>query len=467
MAEGRTLMQPADEQLDDTDYVGADLSGPSKREKMSSIFGTAGNAYKPMQPREVITYLEGLKGLIAFEAFLWVFMRTFVPGASFESIKANPFPPRYQSVLREIFSPLFWDGNLQSSFFVILSARLVCVRFLRNPDATAMAGSLFRRGLRLFFPCAVALAICMALSWSGGFANVEATAVALDNRIPETPYRIPHALAWFNSVFDLFWHISGTQAGVRAFPTGQLWIVSVAYQESFTVYMIMLCLPFMTKRWALSGMFLFTLCAYWVSSWAWYGGTGLMIAHVVHNMNIAETAKSGISLPRIKRKISSYWVPALFFSIGVILKYVYQVAEPNKINDELILRTPIYGGGLNRDFSVNEPQQRISSWFVVVGVLMFLELNTMLQRVFSNPLFRYLGRISFSMFLLQGCIMYTLGLRLNFTLQVTNAWSAPLAQFVVFAAMLPMTLICADLFTRLVDNPSKWVADYLFDWIRK
>ncbi|ORY76055.1 hypothetical protein BCR37DRAFT_383611 [Protomyces lactucae-debilis] len=468
MAEGRTLMTPGlDEQLDETDYVGADLTGPSPREKMAAILGTVDNVYKPLQPRETIAYIEGFKGLIAFEAFLWVFMRTIVPGASFESIAANPYPPRYQSVLREIFSPLFWDGNLQASFFIILSARLVCVRFLRNPDATAMAGSLFRRGLRLFFPCAVALAICMGLSYGNGFALVEATAGALENRIPETPYKIPHALAWFNSVFDLFWHITGTQAGVRAFPTGQLWIVSVVYQESFTVYMVMLCLPFMTKRWAFWSMGVFSLLGYWVSSWAWYGGTGLMIAHAVHNMNIADSAKHGISVPRLKQKVSAYVVPAVFLSIGVILKYVYQVAEPNKINDELVFRTPVYGGGLSRDISVNEPTQRISSWFVVVGCLMFLEMNTLLQKIFSNPLFRYLGRISFSWFLLQGCIIYTLGLRINFNLQIQKEWAAPLAQFVVFLITLPLSVVCADVFTRLVDNPSKWLADYLFDWIRK
>lgn len=472
-AEGASLMHQRqaqhEEQLDDADFVGAEVENdPKTYTPLAKVFGDWGN-YRPAgQPQKTIGYLEGLKGLIAFEAFLWVFFRTIVPGAVFESLEQNTYsPPRYQSVLREVFSPMFWDGNLQASFFVIISARLVAVRFLSNPSAESMAGTLFRRGLRLWFPTAVALAIATIINYAGGFEAITHNAEILNNHIPEVPYKIPNAWAFFNSVFNLFWYIDGTQAGVKAFPTGQLWIVPIVYQESFTVYMIMLMFPYMTRGTRFYGMLGFIVVAWWLQSWSWYGVTGLLFADGVIGMNFIEVAKKGLKVPYLKKRLSTYYAAGFFLGLGIVLKYVYEVADPNKINDELIVHTPIYGGGLNRDFDVNQPHQRISSWFMVVGALMFIEMNVLGQKIMANPLFRYLGRISFSWFLTQSCIIYTVGLQLNLRLQYIDHWAAPLAQFVTFLVCLITTIACADVFTRIVDNPSKWLADYLFDWIRR
>lgn len=466
--ENANLLNPtADEALDASDFVGAEVPPPTTTGKLAGVFGALSTHRIPNQPQKTLGYYEGLKGLIAFEAFLWVFMRTVVPGAVFESLAENPSPPRYQSVLREVFSPLFWDGNLQASFFVIISARLVCVRYLTNKTAESMAGTLFRRGLRLWFPTAVALMIATVINYCGGFEAIVINARELGNNIPEVPYKIPTALAWFNSVFDLFWYISGTQAGVRAFPTGMLWIVPVVYQESFTVYMIMLMLPFMTKGSRFWGLCAFIAVSWWVQSWAWSSTTGLLFAEVFMNLNGLEETKKGMGLPRTQKRLSYYWVASFFLFVGVTLKYVYEDAFPNHINDELIVHTPVYGGGLNRDYDVNQPQQRVSSWFVIVGAMLFIEMNTFAQKLLANPVFRYLGRISFSWFLIQSCIIYTVGLQLNLRLQVIDHWSAPLSQFVSFVVCLVTTIASADVFARLVDNPSKWLADAAFDWIRR
>lgn len=467
--EDASLMHNADEQLNEQDFVGADFDRErlTRRQKLANFFGGVAGYRHSSQPRHNVGYLEGLKGLIAFEAFLWVFMRCIVPGATFESLTENATPPRYQSVLREVFSPLFWDGNLQASFFVILSARIVCIRFLENRTAEAMAGTLFRRGLRLWFPVAVSLGISNAVNHAGGYDAVRYQAEIFANHLPEVPYKLPTALSYFNAVFNLFWYISGTQAGVRAFPTGMLWIVPIVYQESFTVYALMLLLPYMTRGWRFWGLICFIVVSWWVDSWAWYGATGLLFGELVLDLNFIEAAKSGMPLPKTRKRLSYYWLAGIFTTIGVVLKYVYEDAAPNHINDELIVHTPIYGGGLNRDYDINQPQQRVSSYFLVIGVLMFLEMNVILQKIFDNPVFRYLGRISFGWFLTQSIVIYTVGIQLNLRLQYVDGWGQATAQLAVFAAMLVTTLVCGDVFTRLVDNPSKWLADWMFDWIRR
>lgn len=246
-----------------------------------------------------------------------------------------------------------------------------------------------------------------------------------------------------------------------------LWIVPIVYQQSFTVYMVMLMFPYMTKDSRVWGLVAFIVCAWWVESWAWYSLTGLLFAEIVINMNFIEYAKSGVALPKTQKRLSYYWVAGFFLAVGIILKYVYEDAFPNAINDELIVHTPIYGGGLNRNYDINQPHQRVSSWFVIVGALLFIELNVFAQKLLANPVSRYFGRISFGWFLTQSSIIYTIGLQLNLRLQYIDHWTPPLAQFVTFLACLVSTIVVADLFTRLVDNPSKSLADWLFAWIRR
>lgn len=437
--------------------------------RMADIFGSFDLHRQPTQPQRTVGYLEGLKGLMALEAFLWVFMRTIVPGAVFESLKYfDGRAPRFQSVLRELLSPLFWDGSLQAAFFIMISARIVCIRFVREGTPVSMAGSLFRRGIRLWIPVAVALAIATAVSHAGGFDLIPINALITGNKIPEVPYQLPNAWAYLNSVFNIFWSTDKLQAGNKAFPTGQLWIVSVIFQESYTVYMTMLLLPYLTKSWRLWALSVFGVISWWVHSWAWYGITGLMFTDAVVNMDFVESTKQGIRIPKTKKRFSVAWVAGLCFAIGIIQKYVWADAAPSKINDEYIVHTSPYGsGGFNQNYSLNEPIPRVDNFFTVIGVLLFIELSPVLQRIFANPVFRYLGRISFSWFLIQSTFIYSAGLNINSKLVNTINMAEGVSAWITFVACLFVTILGADIFTRLVDNPSKKLADFLFVWIRE
>ena len=88
-------------------------------------------------------YLTGLRGILALESLLWIFFQTFVPAL----VSTDTHGPTYQRVLRTVLCVPFWNESLISSFFIILSARSICVPFLQNPCAATYAGSLIRRPL--------------------------------------------------------------------------------------------------------------------------------------------------------------------------------------------------------------------------------------------------------------------------------------------------------------------------------
>ncbi|BFZ57695.1 hypothetical protein PYCC9005_004748 [Savitreella phatthalungensis] len=455
------------QELDDSDFVGAEIGDTKEQGKLGRIFGGWDVYRQPEQAQACVGYLEGLKGVFAFEAFLWVFLRVIVPGATFEGLQKNGTSPRYESVLREILSPIFWDGSLQAGAFVILATRICCIRFLTNKDSISMAGTLFRRGIRLFVPVIVTLALVVITEKAGAYKAIARLRDELGNKVIEEPYPLDSALQWFNASFNIFWWIDGLQAGVKAFPTEQLWIVSVVYQQSYTVYMLAIMIPYTTKYWRFWGLILFSALSWWLTSWAWYGVTGLILAELATSHNLNARLSNGFSLPKTSRKLPFLVLPLLSLAIGIVLKYVYEVAEPNKINNELVFHTPIYGGGLNRDFSVNQPQQRASTWFMLVGIFLIVEAMPGVQRFFANPVFRYLGRISFGLFLTQGILMYSAGVRLYVAFVADGHMARPLAQLVVFAIMTPVCFLAGDIYARLVDNPSKWFANELFDYFRR
>src|SRR6266567_1120501 len=92
-------------------------------------------------------YLIGLRGLLVIESFLWCFLQVFVPTAVAGS--ANSHGPLYQVILRKTLSVLFWNEALIYSFFIFLSARLVCLPFLKDSTPGTVMSSVFRRCIRL------------------------------------------------------------------------------------------------------------------------------------------------------------------------------------------------------------------------------------------------------------------------------------------------------------------------------
>ena len=81
-----------------------------------------------------VGYLEGLRGLLAFQVMLWSFFRIFAPAIATDTDIDGTRPaafvassPEWHSTLRKVASPLLWDGSLQGTIFMILSARVVAL----------------------------------------------------------------------------------------------------------------------------------------------------------------------------------------------------------------------------------------------------------------------------------------------------------------------------------------------------
>ena len=344
-------------------------------------------------------YLLGLRGLLVIESFLWVFLQTFVP-AAVKDATLEAEGPFYQVVLRKSLSVLFWNENLLYSFFILLSARNLAIPFFHEPSKLAVASAVFRRGLRLWFPTAVALAIPTLAFSQLGMDYIENFRTATGNDSFNVPYYLSNALIYFNSVFNLFWQTNTfySQSGSTAFPSQTLWIVNVIYQQSFTVFIVMVIIPYTRSAWRVKGAFAFILTAWWVQSWAWYSITGLLFADMVMNMGFKEKAQKGIPIPFRKRFRIPSWIPYLVvMAAGLVMQYLWTAWRPSFENAEIQIHTGLYyGGELNADVDPSQPQARDDNYLLILGFMFCLETFDWLQMIFRNPLFIYLGKRSLS-----------------------------------------------------------------------
>ncbi|CAO2653388.1 Nn.00g027990.m01.CDS01 [Neocucurbitaria sp. VM-36] len=413
-------------------------------------------------------FLIGLRGFFVIQSFLYTFLLVFAPAAVAHSPNALQTKSSTLHKALKFVSILFWNDGVIYSGFILLSARTICIPFMTKDGGSkiSIAGSVFRRGLRLWIPVAVALAIATGVFHVHGYQRVGDFADQTNNLSIYTPYKIDNALIYFNSVFNLFWVTNkfGDQAGSYAFPGQMMWVINVIYQQSFTIYMTMVIIPYTRRSWRVKGTIFFIITAWWVQSWAWYSITGLALADLATNMNFKVKAQRGIKVYR-SIHLPSYIVYTVLLVAGLLMQYIWAAWRPEYRNQELVAHGGLYyTGGLNEDFDVKQPQARDDNYLVLLGFFLFVETSDILQWALANPLFVYLGRRSLSYFLVQSIIIYTLGIKLYQTIHLANN-TATVA--VCFLVTLITSAASAEVFYRLVEVPSHVLSHVAFDWIRE
>nr|POE76124.1 hypothetical protein CFP56_59604 [Quercus suber] len=429
-------------------------------------------------------YLVGVRGVLAIMSFLWVFLQTFAPATVAHS--ANDIGPGYQIALRKSLSVLFWNDTMIYSSFIFLSARTICLPFLLDSTKLTLASSVFRRGIRLWFPTAATLIVvyivftkALSSNYLADFASRSGNASMQSNIY----HRLPNSLANFNAIFEIFWisHFFSYQGGSLAFPTQTLWMVSVIFQQSYTVYMTMVIVPYTRKSWRLWGAAVFIITAWWVYSWAWYSISGLLIADAVINMDL----KAKCQAHRIPVMIAA----AFMMIAGYFMCFFWVDVRPDLQNEEIDYHTGLYNTGGLYDNDVNAPQLRADNYLVICGFYLFLESTDFLQKIFRNPALVFIGKRSFSKsdtrsiagwssllispspgyFLLQSIIVYTVGIRLATSIlpddgSLRNYASASGAAFIV---SLLVTIAAGELFYWIFDVTSQKAGRLFFTWIRE
>ena len=301
--------------------------------------------------------------------------------------------PTWQYVFRDVFCAPFWNTSLISSFFIILSARTVCIPFLSNPCGTVYAASLIRRNIRLGLSISVATALALVIFTQiehGYFAEFNSILKGSAVTAPAQPQK---GYAGFLSIYELLWVTRDwyLQSANQFWPSSTMWVPSLVYYQSYTVYIAMVIFPFTRPSWHIQGCILFAIGSYWLESWGWYSITGLMLADIAINPALRAKLQKGIQIS--EHFYLPYFIPAVAFIIlGFAQKYLWIAAFPSQLDRELILHPTIWtGNNLSvSDFS-SQPYARLDDWMIIVGLMVLVERFEPMQKALSVRPLTYLG----------------------------------------------------------------------------
>lgn len=340
-------------------------------------------------------YLIGLRGTLVFQSFLFVFFQAFLPAALPDA--NNTDGPLYQIVLRKSFSVLFANEALIYSWIIFLSARTICIPYLSNNAREVCASSVFRRCIRLWIPTFVAYSFAAAAFSTSSTDYITDFLSLTGNVSTNTPFRLSNFLLYFNSLFEVFWVTRdyASQAANNAFPSGTLWIVSILFQQGYTVYMTMVIVPYTRSSWRLKALVVFVLAAYWVQSWAWYSVTGLLIADAVFNMDLQSKSRDGVRVAGVKIPIWPLYAVMAF--TGYLLQFLFISWSPAMRKNELYAHISVYYGDLSNDrLNALHKLARIDNYLIVVGVMLLIETFEWPRSVLRSKPLVALGKRSFS-----------------------------------------------------------------------
>ncbi|CAD0092362.1 unnamed protein product, partial [Aureobasidium mustum] len=412
--------------------------------------------------RQSKDYLYGLRGLLAIESFCWLFLQAFVPTV----VSSRTSGPMYQIVARNMFSVPLWNESLIYSFFIILSARSVCMHFLQEPTAKSFARSLIVRPLRIGIPLAFALASSISLFSFIDKSYIETAAKILDNPNLTAPRMPATALASFNTAWDLLWITSdfAKQMANQAFPGASIWVPSLIYSQSYTVYIAMVILPFTRVSWHLQAVAIFSIGSFWFNSWGWYSAAGLLVADISHYPSLRACLDRGIKF-NDDTSFSYRTLAVISVLVGLVMKYVWVAAFPQHLRAELLVHPSQHLSSVSSAHP-DQPFARLDDYLVVVGVLVLLETSNRMQNIFSSRILVGLGKRSLSLYIAQSLMLYTVALDVLVLLGERHM-SVVWAETVAFVVYLCSTAVSGEVFYRLVEQPATWVAEFLFNWSRK
>ncbi|KAK0530706.1 hypothetical protein OC834_003226, partial [Tilletia horrida] len=386
--------------------------------------------------------------------------------------------PSWQNTLRKALSPLFWDGTLQSGFFIMLNGRVIVETFLERRTATSIAGSAFRRPLRFFFPLAVALAAISAVNALGGFKQAIYFAALENNRYATPPAIWDSTIEYFNALSGYFFSTEDSflDRGVQFVPPAPvMWFVPRVFMQSFSCYTFAYMMPFVLTKHKFWSLTIFGVATYWLGLWAWYSLTGLLLAELVVAYDLPGIAQQGIPIPvpafisKSKRvRMNAYLPPFTLLCLGITLKYLW-VFFPDRKYDEIIWHFNKNTGGLNHDFNVfTTAYPRLDDWFLCAGAMYLIEMSHFVRLMFDNFILKAFARISFPLFLLSGTIFMSLGTWLHQHLYHAQNWRSPAALLgVEFAACIPLALAVATAFHLIIEEPSIIFSRWLFKWLKE
>jgi peptidoglycan/LPS O-acetylase OafA/YrhL len=381
--------------------------------------------------RQRAPYLDGLRGVAALMVMVGHLVMMVWPSL----LVTEVFPvstPAWQLGLAASPLSALWDGRLAVSVFFILSGYvLTSAATARRAGFPALAG---KRYLRLALPVLAATLPTLLLKPLGWYFNHElafVTGSAWMDSVTSSGFQ-PSLLSWLRNAFWVVFFVDGHTSY-----NALLWTMKFEWYGSLLVFLLTSLLPHRGWRLAVACLLL-----------AWLG---LLPTYVYLHLFMVGLIFHDTRAVWRDRMAGTIVIPPVLADIGGILLLAFGVYLPRLV----MVMVTAGGNSLAALLWLRAalPSWQADRWMIgAVPVVLGVLLAPRLQHWLGLPLCRFLGRISFPLYLFHLPIILSLGSWLM--LSLLPRMSLVAAAVITFAVTAGLALMVASIMEFLVERPT-------------
>ncbi|WP_152396643.1 acyltransferase family protein [Paenibacillus guangzhouensis] len=362
-----------------------------------------------------ITYLDGLRGLAACIVVVSHFFQVFAPSV-FEG-KADIAHFAFESFAARTPINLLFNGNFSVCLFFVLSGYVLSYRYFRTKDPLPVYSSALRRYLRLAVPAVLSVVIAYLVICFGFGYYDDIQGMTLSSM----PDPFTASASFSVMIQEAFYHTFFTY-GMTYNPV--LWTMTYELFGSFLIFGFLLLVGKFKLR------FLIYLALCWVFIDSYY--LGFVLGMLLSDLRYSDRERNW--LDTIRRP----WVNVLLLIAGLYLGSFPYLAVDGTVYALLVWQT-------GASFAYFQFYHVIGAFMVLLALLN----SSRMQAWFSSKPFAYLGKISFSLYLVHFTLLCSFGSYLFLHLHDILPYGVSVVLTVLITT--PVIFMCAHFYYRWVD----------------
>jgi len=363
-----------------------------------------------------IEALESLRGIGAFMVLIGHLFCAFYPALLFGDAMLHF---SFEDTIRDGPLHLLYNGPFAVCLFFTLSGYVLSYKYFVSKNIKTLRSSAYRRYFRLLVPVFTSVMISFVMGSLGLYRHMEIVPITGSVLWLNTLFQFPHGdifEAIYNGLFGVF--ITGDNRY-----NGALWTMATELRGSFLVYGFLL---FFGDRWdrllAYIAGFLLFKDGYMINFLA-----GVALCDLRNNMNyrLPEPVCIGITAVGL-------WMAAFTYDVNGLLSII----------------------GLHT--GIQYPDLAFGAIFVLAGVV----FSTILQKLLSNKFLVWMGRMSFSVYVIHMIIMCSYSC-IVFS-QLNQFFSYNIAAIVSIVSTIILVYLVAPYFYEMFDLGGQRLSNALY-----
>lgn len=435
-----------------------------------SIWTSVRNAKKPLKPT---AYLDGLRGFAALLVYslhheIWSHETMWALEDAFG------WDGNYKFICFPGIQIFFSGGHTAVAVFFVISGyvlSLAPLTLIQSGDTARLAENLgsafFRRWLRLFIPVA-ASTLTFAIFWH--LFGIRSSLPGSD--APERTFA-DELWKWYCDFKNFSFIFTGEPKNSY---NGHLWSIPVEFRGSIVVWSVSLAL--VRCRTNMRLLFELGLTFYFMYIVdGWYCALFMMGLFLCDVDLLAEKEQ----LPNIFYRMKSLR-PWIYYVLAIAAAYLWGVPAISDDINHLRQEPGWYYLSLLKPQAVFDFRWFYRFWAATFAMIAIPRISW-LRRFFETTFCQFLGKVSYGLYLVHGPVLWTVGdrvyamvgrLRVNQP-EVVGSWmnlfplpgwgiqGLEINYLIPHILLLPFTLWCAEVVTKLFDDPSVKVSRWLFN----